>query len=79
MNSSVVTRLMMFLFYGIVVVENLYYSLGPITINYYYVKTYLIVSANVFIIIVFVIFLFIFYEIYNKFSNLTYQIRLVRE
>ena len=52
---------MMFLFYGFVVVGDLYYSLGSITINYSHVKTYLLVRENVFLVIVFFIFLFVFY------------------
>ncbi len=79
MNGSVITRLLMFLFYGIVVTGNLYYSLSPITVNYHSVTTYLRVRDAAFLVIILLIFLFIFYEIYNKCSNLNYQIRLVKE
>ena len=69
----------MFLFYGFILTGNLYYSLGVITVNYQSVQTYLTVRDTVFLVIILLTFLFIFYEIYNKCSNLNYQIRLVRE
>jgi hypothetical protein len=79
MNGSVITRLLMFLFYGFVLTGNLYYSLSPITVNYQSVSTYLIARDAAFLVIILLTFLFIFYEIYNKCSNLNYQIRLVKE
>lgn len=79
MNISVISRLFMFLFYGIVVLGNLYYSLGTITVNYQSTKNFLYARDTIFLLIVIFIFLFTFYEIYNKCSNLNYQIRLVRE
>jgi hypothetical protein len=79
MNGSVITRLLMFLFYGFILTGNLYHSLGAITINYETVRTYLAIRDAAFLVIILLTFLFIFYEIYNKCSNLNYQIRLVRE
>lgn len=79
MNTSVITRLLMFMFYGLVVLGNLYFSLGTVTVNYHSVKSFLNARDAIFLVIILSIFLFIFYEIYNKCANLNYQIRVVRE
>jgi hypothetical protein len=61
MNTSVIIRLFMFIFYALVVLGNLYYSLGASTINYQAVKGFLNVRDAVFLVIILSIFLFIFY------------------
>ena len=40
-NIVVIIRLLMFLFYGVVVLGNLYYSVGNITMNYNSTKIFL--------------------------------------
>lgn len=69
----------MFIFYGFVVLGNLYFSLGSITITYISVKKYLYARDIIFLLSNLIIFLLIIFELYEKCSNLNYQIRLVRE
>lgn len=79
MNTVVICRLLMFIFYALVILGNLYFSLGPITINYAAIYRFMVLRDAVFIIIALVIFCFVVYELYLKCTNLNYQIRLVRE
>jgi hypothetical protein len=78
-NIVVIIRLLIFVFYGLIVLGNLYYSVGRTTVNFQLVKNFLYVRDGIFLVIVMFIFLFIFYEFYVKCSNLNYQIRVVRE
>lgn len=78
-NLAVICKLMMFIFYGFVVLGNLYFSLGSITITYISVKKYLYARDIIFLLSNLIIFLLIIFELYEKCSNLNYQIRLVRE
>lgn len=79
MNIAVIVRLLMFIFYGLVILGNLYYSLGSITFNYESTKTFLTIRDILFLVFFLIIFLLNFYEVYIKCSNLNYQFRLVRE
>jgi hypothetical protein len=79
LNSAVLCRLLVFYFYGSVILGNLYFSLGDITINYILVKKYVQTTLVVFLIIVVFMFLFIFYDLYLRFNDLNYRIKLVKE
>lgn len=79
MNFAIVCRLFMFSFYMLVMLGNLYFSIGDITFNYQSVKRYLLARNIIFMFVVFIIFVFVIYETYQNCSNLNYQIRLVKE
>jgi hypothetical protein len=79
MNVAVVCRVLLFAFYIILVVGNLYFTLGHQTLNYNAFKAYLVARDIVFLAILVFIILFVGYELQQKFANLNYQIRLVRE
>jgi len=79
MNMAVICRMLVFIFYIIVVVGNLYFSLGSQTLNYSSFKAYLIWRDILFLSILLFIYLFVIYELQQKCQNLNYQIRLVRE
>jgi hypothetical protein len=72
-------RLFMLSYYGVRVMGSLYYSLSPAMVNYSTVKPYLIGCDVLFLIVCLCLIIAISYEIYIKFSNLNYQIKLVRE
>lgn len=79
LNMTILCRLLMFIFYILVMLGNLYFSLGDITMNFQSVKKYLVIRDSIFLVMMFAILMFVVYEMYRKFSNLNYQIRLVRE
>jgi ABC-type transport system involved in cytochrome bd biosynthesis fused ATPase/permease subunit len=75
----VLSRLLVFYFYGGVVLGNLYFGFGDFAINYGIVLRYLRTTLAVFLGIILFMFLFIFYEIYLRCSDLNYRIRLVKD
>jgi len=72
MNLSVISRLLVFIFYVIVVLGNLYFSMGDITFNYSIIKAYLLARSIIFILILVTMFSFMIFEMYQKCSNLNY-------
>jgi hypothetical protein len=77
--SAVICRLLLFCFYGVVILGNLYFALGNVTLKYQVVQSYLNSTTGIFLGTVIFIFLFTFYEIYLRLNDLNYKISLVKE
>jgi hypothetical protein len=60
MNSAIIFRLMMFFYYAFVILANLYYGLGDITINYNAAKTLVTFRGSLFLIMIFAMVVIIF-------------------
>lgn len=70
----------MFIFYGIVICGDVYfYSISHAMLNTKAIKRFLIGREVAFLVICFIILISISYEIYVKWSNFNYRIRLVQE
>ena len=79
LNTKVVCRLIFLTWYILIVLGNLYFSLGPIVFNYGPVSSYILARDILFHVLILGIFIAIFFEIYFKCTNLSYNINLVKE
>lgn len=74
----VILRLSKIAFFGIVIIGNLYFSLGDITLTYASVTKYILARVIIFFMIVLEFLIFIAYELIVKCSNFNYHVRLIR-
>jgi hypothetical protein len=79
MNIYFISRLLTFMVYGLIVLGDIYFSLGEATFNYSAAHSFLMVRDVLFLVTILVILGVIVREIYQKLSNLNYRIRVVRE
>lgn len=79
LNIKMICRLLFFAEYLIIVLGVLYFSITPVTYNYYFAQKFVVARDSVFIVVIIVLFIIVFFEIYFICDNLKYRIRLVRE
>ena len=79
LNTKVVCRLFLFTTYLLIVIGNLYFSLGEVTFNYASASRYIVARDTVYLIVHFILIIVIIFQIYFKCSSLNYQIMIVKE
>jgi hypothetical protein len=79
MNVKIICRLLFLTEYIVIVLGNLYYSMGEVVFNSFSVTTSVVGRASIFVVLAYGTVIVILFEVYFKCTNLSYQIKVVRE